>query len=249
MSASLVIFRLQTNCLKKKKKFSDWTRKAKTYIVIFGTFFSVPFLNLGSTHVILIFHDVWTWRISTRGGCSCVAHFESTMFMLQEEAVLVDCLKPEPSSAQSHLLLTIYLYTCPICGCFVCGRPCSSSCAPAPRSLLYHTARKPPGDVQTNTRQREVRLWSSPHKFCSIVLSPSWALCQTSLQPLKSNKSTHCRLHCHLAELGHSSTLGGQILPLSFPRLLQLNREILFGTAPRRLAFLLKISPKICFFI
>lgn len=67
---------------------------------------------------------------------------------------------------------------------------------------------KAPRDEQTNRRQREVRIGAPPHS--PIYLSPLRALCQTSFQALKSSKSTHCRNHCHLAELGHSGALGGQ---------------------------------------
>lgn len=107
--------------------------------------------------------------------------------------------------------------------CFVCGWPQSSFSVASPPLCCTKASR----DEQTNRRQREVKLPPTTTNLPVLpsIFLPCEALCQTSFQALKSSKSTHCRIHCHLAELGHSSTLGGQIvLPLllsPFQRLLK----------------------------
>lgn len=135
---------------------------------------------------------------------------------------LIDCLKPEHTSAPSQLT-SHYL---PVdlsfpAFCFVCGWPQSSFSVASPPLCCTKASR----DERTNRRQREVKAPPPNLPVLPSIFLPCEALCQTSFQALKSSKSTHCRIHCHLAELGHSSTLGGQILlPLllsPFQRLLK----------------------------
>lgn len=129
------------------------------------------------------------------------------MFIAVQERAVIDLL------ASCFSLLN--QWTCPFSALAlsVHGHRALFLCRLSP-SLLYQAPLGMNGQIEDGER------WATtppPPPVSPIYLSPLRALCQTSFQALKSSKSTHCRIHCHLAELGHSSALGGQILLLPFP--------------------------------
>lgn len=83
--------------------------------------------------------------------------------------------------------------------------------------LLFSPLIPPPNSPKTFRDKRQIEDregWGPVPMFSHLSFSLVSTLRGQVLQALKSSKSTHCRIHCHLAELGHSSALGGQIFPL-----------------------------------